>query len=508
MLAFIVAIYLAGNLRLSGLSEKSIWYDEAFSILFSRSSLSGIIKLCKNDVLPPLYFSLLHLWLKFFPHSSIDQISFYPRLFSAIFGILSLPLIYLLGQRLFNSSVGILSVLLLTFSPFHLHYSQEIRMYSLFFLIALSLYIKVSDYFTRPSIKNFIFLTLLSTMLIYTHYFGLFLIFSVACLILWRSASPELAKPSSRLLSSPLLAVAFFSGAIFFLYLPWLVPFLHHLLLTRLIIPPPTSAVALNKILNLIMLAFFGYTPLAPFSAFRQINIALLITVSFILALCFFLGILKARREQKNSYTLFLSLFALPVVLILLHLLLRGRFYERYFLPLLPFVFIFTARGLLALKHRIIITIAIALICFVFLGANLSYLQADIRDTTRQAYLWLDQKANANDVVVHNSPKSFLPFKCYDAQKKFRQFILPTSELNIFALSLINLEEIINLQTDLTPTNRRLWLVFHSWQAGDPLDDFQSFVAQWFLTKGWHLTEFRHFAFSVKHIYLTTLQKL
>ncbi|MCX7766875.1 MAG: glycosyltransferase family 39 protein, partial [Candidatus Sumerlaeia bacterium] len=176
LLAIIVATYLAGKLRLSGLAEKSIWFDESFSILFAREQLAQTLHLCKNDVMPPLYFVLLHFWLRLFPARNMEIAIFYPRLLSAIFGILAIPLIYILGKRLFNPAVGILSVLLLTFSPFHLHYSQEIRMYSLFVVLALLEYIVIFDFIHRPSLKNYIFLVFLSVLLIYTHYFGFLLL--------------------------------------------------------------------------------------------------------------------------------------------------------------------------------------------------------------------------------------------------------------------------------------------------------------------------------------------
>ncbi|MCX7766164.1 MAG: hypothetical protein N2246_05600, partial [Candidatus Sumerlaeia bacterium] len=200
--------------------------------------------------------------------------------------------------------------------------------------------------------------------------------------------------------------------------------------------------------------------------------------------------------------------FAFPVALLLLHLLIGGKFYERYFLPLLPFVFIFSANGLLSLKYRGLITLLLAMVCFVFLGADFSYLQRDIRDTTRTAYNWLEQKATSGDIVIHNSPNSLLPFKCYDVTEKFRQFILPSARLTVAGVSVIKEEEIIRHQLTTPFSSPQFWFVFHTWQADDPLEDFMSYTAHWFLSRGWILVEFRHFSFAMKHIYLARLQKL
>lgn len=509
LLAIIVATYLAGKLRLSGLAEKSIWFDESFSILFAREPLTQTLYLCKNDVMPPFYFVLLHFWLRLFPAGNMETAIFYPRLLSAIFGVLAIPLIYILGKRLFNPAVGVISVLLLTFSPFHLHYSQEIRMYSLFVVLALMEYIVIFDFIHRPSLKNYILLIILSALLIYTHYFG-FLLLAGVILLLWGGIKARWAefKPRLQLLRSPLLLSLLFLTFVMLLYSPWLTTFLHHLQLTRLISPTEGSEAVLNKLLNLMLLAIYGYTPYAPFAPFKQINMMLLILVYAIFVFTLFLGVIKARREQHQSYFIFLMLFAFPVALLLLYLLLEGKFYERYFLPLLPFVFIFSANGLLSLKHRGVITLVLAIICFVFLGADFSYLQHDIRDTTRTAYNWLEQKAASGDTVIHNSPNSLLPFKCYDVTHKFHHLILPGERLSVADMSVIKNEELIRHNLPALFTSSQFWLVYHTWQAGDPLDGFMCYTARWFLSRGWILVEFRHFSFAMKHIYLARLQKL
>jgi mannosyltransferase len=63
------------------------------------------------------------------------------RLLSALFGVLTIPMVYVVGHQLFNKEAGLVGALILALSPFNVYYSQETRMYSLMVLLALlSLY--------------------------------------------------------------------------------------------------------------------------------------------------------------------------------------------------------------------------------------------------------------------------------------------------------------------------------------------------------------------------------
>jgi len=76
---------------------------------------------------PPLYFSLAHLWVKIFG-GSVGAL----RSLSAVFGLLGLPLVFLLSRELFrNHMVGWVAVGWIAVSPIHIVFSQEARQYTL-----------------------------------------------------------------------------------------------------------------------------------------------------------------------------------------------------------------------------------------------------------------------------------------------------------------------------------------------------------------------------------------
>ena len=82
----------------------------------------------------PLGYLLNYYLVK--PFLPLDEFGL--RLFPAIFGVLAIPTVYLVGQRLLNTRAGLFAALLLTFSHLHVSYSQLARYWSLvFFLCAI-----------------------------------------------------------------------------------------------------------------------------------------------------------------------------------------------------------------------------------------------------------------------------------------------------------------------------------------------------------------------------------
>ena len=57
-------IFLATSLQFWALDAQSLWYDEGFSVWLSEKSLSEIVALTAADIQPPLYYLLLHGWIK------------------------------------------------------------------------------------------------------------------------------------------------------------------------------------------------------------------------------------------------------------------------------------------------------------------------------------------------------------------------------------------------------------------------------------------------------------
>jgi len=128
------------------LDAKSIWFDESHSLNRASLDLLSIAsgkqiwgeRVVQDTTHVPFYFFLLHFLIKLAGDSDFTL-----RFLSVIFGVLTVPLIYSMGNKLCHghARVGLWAALLATLSPFYLWYSQEARMYTLLvFLGLLSVY--------------------------------------------------------------------------------------------------------------------------------------------------------------------------------------------------------------------------------------------------------------------------------------------------------------------------------------------------------------------------------
>src|SRR5262245_42333986 len=115
-LALLVVTLLGLGLRLYQIGTEGLLPDEGISIQRVRDA--------HWDYLRPLYFLVLWLWIRL--GDSVAML----RLPSALMGAGTIPLVYLIGQRLFTPRAGLIAALLVAVSPLHLNHSQEIRMYS------------------------------------------------------------------------------------------------------------------------------------------------------------------------------------------------------------------------------------------------------------------------------------------------------------------------------------------------------------------------------------------
>jgi uncharacterized membrane protein len=196
--SLLFCIFLLGSfLRIYNLGVESIWFDEAVSVAASKLGFLDQIRwsLTASDNNPPLYYALLRVWVLIFGDSE-----FAVRLPSAIFGSFSILLIYVVGTLLFNKKAALLSALVLAVSVFHIRFSQEGRAYSLSaFLTLLSYYFLLKSATERKRINSIGYIVS-SVLLIYTHYYGLFIILSQNIYCAWqysthrKSGAPDLRK--------------------------------------------------------------------------------------------------------------------------------------------------------------------------------------------------------------------------------------------------------------------------------------------------------------------------
>jgi hypothetical protein len=144
----VLATGLAAVLSLLFIGDKSLWIDEGASLYFAHDAAGLWERLVHREANMWLYYLLLSLWLK------LGDSEAFARGLSALFATAAVPLLYVLGRRLFGARAGAIAALLLASHAFVIRYAQEVRGYTLLiFLVVLSSYffVKAVDEGSRGS---------------------------------------------------------------------------------------------------------------------------------------------------------------------------------------------------------------------------------------------------------------------------------------------------------------------------------------------------------------------
>ena len=74
----LLIIVVAVGLRLFGLSDLSLWYDEAVSFTRANETLADVVRITsEGDAHPPGYYVLLHYWFYSLPIRDIKYLLHY-----------------------------------------------------------------------------------------------------------------------------------------------------------------------------------------------------------------------------------------------------------------------------------------------------------------------------------------------------------------------------------------------------------------------------------------------
>lgn len=122
--AFALAIIMA--------SGQSIWFDEGYSILVAKRSVSDVLALTAVDAHPPFYYLYLKAW-----GSTFGWGEFSLRSSSALLGAASVGMVVVLLRRLFSTKIALAVLPVVVIAPFFIRYNYEVRMYALVTLIGL-----------------------------------------------------------------------------------------------------------------------------------------------------------------------------------------------------------------------------------------------------------------------------------------------------------------------------------------------------------------------------------
>jgi mannosyltransferase len=189
-----------------------LWLDEALSVNIAKLPVGDIAEALRHDGHPPLYYVMLHGWMNVFGDGTRAV-----RALSAVISLIALPLAYVVGRRLRGRHLGLMFAWVLSVSPFMLRYGSETRMYSLVVVLVLVGYLAVDDALNGSGWVSLAITAVVTSALLWTHYWSLWLLVSVGLLLVVRVVRSRRAGGLDR----PALAVMLAMAVGVVGYLPW-----------------------------------------------------------------------------------------------------------------------------------------------------------------------------------------------------------------------------------------------------------------------------------------------
>lgn len=393
-----LAVVLILGFLLRGINlNQSLWLDEATQVILSSTSVKNIILQRGADFHPPLSYILLHFWMYF----GTGEI--WLRLLSVIFGVLTIYVTYLIAKNLFNKNIGIVSAFLFSIAPYHIYYSQEVRMYA-----EVAFFATVSVYFfyeliKKDSLKNYSGYILASLALIYIHYEGIFLLVAqLSFLMILRK--DQLVKFLKAL------------SLIFLLYLPWLPQLFAQLKLGGNIdqyLPGWRDVLSLPY-LNAIPLTLLKFS-IGRISFENQIIYGL---VAFIVLALLVIILFKSVNKLEKNSKFILFWFAVPIIL---------SFVISFKIPInqpfrilfvLPAFYILLSLGIQSFgklkKFFMVAWIAISLFGLTIYFTNPNFLREDWKGASK----FIDERLTDKTAVLFAWPEPFPPYQWYNKKRE------------------------------------------------------------------------------------------
>lgn len=174
-LALLALILLAWGVRLYRLDAQSLWYDEGVTATLAQRPLVELTAWTAHDIQPPLYYYGVWGWGRLAGWSAWSL-----RFVSAWWGVLTVPLLAVLAQRLIRlRTAAAVAALLAATHPLLVYYSQEARMYTMLVTLGILAGYQLLRCRANPNWRQWALYLAVATPAVYTHYFAFFLLLAL-----------------------------------------------------------------------------------------------------------------------------------------------------------------------------------------------------------------------------------------------------------------------------------------------------------------------------------------
>ncbi len=317
--ALVIAITaMALILRLLSLGSRSLWLDEAATAQTVTSAWPRFELLMRHNFpLMSLYYAILYGWT-----TVAGSSEFALRFPSAVFSTLTVPVVYMLGDELFDRQTGALAAALMAINLSAIVYAQEVRSYALLVCFACLSALFFVRTLRSPSTANCMGYVVFGVLSVYTHLFGI-LILPAELVSLW------LFKPGQKATLRLTTSAVIFG----FLALPAFVR-------AMTMAPGPSDWIPPTNVHS--VLAFFRFEDGGP-GGRSGLLLQSLYGGGILAALAFALS-----GDSRRNQIWFLALCAfVPVALTIVVSLAKPLFIDRYLIECLPFTVTLVAAGIM-----------------------------------------------------------------------------------------------------------------------------------------------------------------
>ena len=388
--------------------HENIWFDESYSVSIARHSFSEIWNITGHDVHPPLYYWILHIiWMIF----GNQNIAF--RLFS----VLSIAILGVLGythiRKDFGEKVGILFSFLVYFLPVICIYSQEIRMYSLAYLLVTIMSIYAYRFYKsikdkkaiQEQNKNLIIFAIFSILSCYTHYYALataglmnFIIFIFLIKnVLKTRKQKDLSKEDKKEMAKPLKKFIIIAIIQVILYIPWLLFLIEQM--TR-VGGGFWIQLNLNTLIEVPSFQFRVQTD-------STINVTAIISLIVSILLYIYIGyrIYKAKKNKEEVLPAIIAIIIyITVIVAVLIISLIGSpiLVGRYLLTLTGlYIFVFAFFMEKEEKKWVTKMICVVILILSFIG-NYTAIKNNYDITNQEVMQFMEENIQKDDIIIYN----------------------------------------------------------------------------------------------------------
>jgi len=373
--------------------HQSYWRDEVFSVLLASRSLKEVFFLTIKDVHPPLYYFLLHFWIKLF--GDLEYVTRSLSLFCHF--LLVISCFFLIRHLLKSWKPALLGALAILFNPFLIEYAFETRAYLLFALLVI---VAVFLYFKKRRFLSSFFWS----FVLLTHNFGVFFWGSFLSFWIYKNKKQlkQKIKEASLLFALPILV---FLGWLRFLWDQWVE------IAGGFWIEPKTSSIFVDT-----FRAFFqGSRDYPSKGMFYNLALALV----FIAFSYFVVRSVRKKSSDKRPELPLVFLFSIPFLIVyVISTFWVPIFHERLLIPVLPLFIVWVTYSLYRLSDLtnslsyVILALAVAYVLF-----GVQSTEEIMREATKPAVNYgVEQtllKAQDGDVLIPESILNFLEVKYY-----------------------------------------------------------------------------------------------